>query len=122
VQELAYSHEVFSCGYWPGGADEGAFYAYAYPEPAGFPDWPTEPAGARYDTQFGEYLLPYTDVRTAPDPEATLLAFFQSTYEAAATLGGWDRAALEAQSSTRYSGRHRGVPRPPSRGDQDRSG
>jgi len=101
VQELAYSHEVFSCGYWPGGTDEGAFYAYAYPEPAGFADWPAEPAGARYDAQFGEYLLPYADVRTAPDPEATLLAFFQSAYEAAATLGGWDRAALEAQNPLR---------------------
>jgi len=114
VQELAYSHEVSSCGYWPGGADEGVFYAYAYPEPAGFADWPVKPAGARYDTQFGEHLLPYTDVRTAPDPEATLLAFFQSTYEAAAILGKWDRAALEAQNPIHSSGQV--APDPPSRG------
>jgi hypothetical protein len=96
VQELAYSHEVSSCGYWPGGGDEGAFYAYAYPEPLGFAGWPVEPVGAYYDADLGEFLLPYTAVRTAPDPDRALLAFFQSTYEAAADLGGWDRAALEA--------------------------
>lgn len=95
VQELAYSHELSSCGYWPGGDGEGAFYAYAYPEPAGFADWPVEPAGASYDADLGEFVLPYTAVRTAPDPAATLLAFCQSTYDAAAELGGWDRAALE---------------------------
>jgi hypothetical protein len=96
VQELAYSHEVSSCGYWPAGADEGAFYAYAYPEPLGFAGWPVEPAEAFYDPNFGEFLLPYTAVRTASDPDATLLSFFQSTYEAAADLGRWDRTALEA--------------------------
>jgi uncharacterized protein DUF5996 len=96
VQELAYSHEVSSCGYWPGGGDEGAFYAYAYPEPLGFAGWPVEPADAFYDADLGEFLLPYTAVRTASDPEATLLSFCQSTYEAAADLGGWDRTALEA--------------------------
>ena len=96
VQELAYSHEVSSCGYWPGGAEEGAFYAYAYPEPLGFAGAPVEPAEAGYDTNLGEFLLPYTAVRTSSDPDATLLAFLQSTYEAAANLGGWDRAALEA--------------------------
>jgi hypothetical protein len=96
VQELAYSHEVSSCGYWPGGGDEGAFYAYAYPEPLGFAGWPVEPAGAFYDADLGEFLLPYTAVRTAADPEATLRSFCRSTYEAAAELGGWDRTALEA--------------------------
>ena len=101
VQQLAYSHEVSSCGYWPGADEEGVFYAYAYPEPPGFADWPVEPAGAFYDTELGEFLLPYTAVRTAPDPEATLLSFCQSTYEAAATLGGWDRAALETDAGVR---------------------
>ena len=95
VQVLAYSHEVSSCGFWPGGGGEGSFYAYAYPEPPGFRDWPVEPAGASYVEQAGEFLLPYGAVRTAPDPDAALLAFFQSTYEAAAERGGWDRAALE---------------------------
>ncbi len=96
VQVLAYSHEVSSCGYWPGGSGEGAFYAYAYPEPLGFAGWPVEPADAYYDATLGEFLLPYTAVRTASDPDQALLAFFQSTYEAAAELGKWDRAALEA--------------------------
>jgi hypothetical protein len=96
VQVLAYSHEVSSCGYWPGGAGEGAFYAYAYPEPPGFAEWPVEPDGAAYDAALGEFVLPYTAVRTAGDPEATLTAFLQTTYEGAATLAGWDRDALEA--------------------------
>jgi hypothetical protein len=96
VQELAYSHEVSSCGYWPGGGDDGAFYAYAYPEPLGFASWPVEPADAFYDADLGEFLLPYTVVRTASDPAATLRSFFQTTYDAAADLGGWDRTALEA--------------------------
>jgi hypothetical protein len=96
VQVLAYSHEVSSCGYWPGGAGEGAFYAYAYPEPPGFAEWPVEPDGAAYDAALGEFVLPYTAVRTAGEPEATLTAFLQTTYEGAATLAGWDRDALEA--------------------------
>jgi hypothetical protein len=96
VMELAYSHEVSSCGYWPGGDGEGIFYCYAYPEPEGFADWPTEPDASYYDAGLGEFVLPYTAVRTAADPEATLLAFFQSTYEAAAELAGWDRTALES--------------------------
>jgi hypothetical protein len=95
VQELAYSHEVSSCGYWPGNGIEGSFYSYAYPEPDGFADWPVEPAGARYDPTLGEFLLPYELVRSATGPEADLLAFLQSTYEAAAELGKWDRPALE---------------------------
>jgi hypothetical protein len=96
VQELAYSHEVSSCGFWPGGSAEGSFYAYAYPPPAGFAAWPVQPAGAYYDAELGEFLLPYAAVRTAAEPDTDLLSFFQSTYEAAAELGGWDRAALEA--------------------------
>ena len=96
VQELAYSHEVSSCGYWPGGGAEGAFYAYAYPEPAGFADWEIEPEGAYYDSDLGEFLLPYELVRTAATPDAALLSFFQSSYEAAAELAHWDRARLES--------------------------
>jgi Family of unknown function (DUF5996) len=95
VQVLAYSHEVSSCGFWPGGGDEGSFYSYAYPQPEGFADWKVEPSAAYYDENLGEFLLPYTAVRTAPDPQAALLSFFQSTYESAAELGGWDRGALE---------------------------
>ena len=98
VQELAYSHEVSSCGFWPGGSTEGSFYAYVYPEPNGFPDWPVEPGAAFYDSSLGEFLLPYEAVRTAQDPDATLLGFFESTYEAAAELAGWDRAGLETGS------------------------
>jgi hypothetical protein len=97
VQEAAYSHEVSSCGYWPGGGDEGAFYAYAYPEPAGFAEWPVEPAGARYDEALGEFVLPYELVRTARRPDEELLRFFQTTYDAAADPGNWDRDALEAR-------------------------
>jgi hypothetical protein len=92
VQELAYSHEVSSAGYFPGGDGEGSFYAYAYPEPAGFADWIAQPAEAYYDKDLGEFLLPYRTVRLAGDPDATLMSFLQSTYEAAATLGEWDRA------------------------------
>jgi hypothetical protein len=95
VMEEAYSQEVSSCGYWPGGADEGVFYAYAYPEPAGFRTWPVEPGGASYDERLGEFVLPYQVVRTAADPDAMLLAFLQTTYEAAAERGGWDRGRLE---------------------------
>ncbi len=95
VQELAYSHEVSSCGFWPGGDAEGLFYAYAYPQPDGFADWPVEPKAAFYDDKLGEFVLPYASVRIAEDPESMLLAFFESTYEAAAELAGWDRAALE---------------------------
>jgi hypothetical protein len=95
VMQDAYSQEVSSCGYWPNGADEGVFYAYAYPEPPGFRDWPVEPDGASYDAGLGEFLLPYERVRTAEDPDATLLSFLQSTYEAEAELARWDRDRLE---------------------------
>ena len=95
VQTLAYSHEVSSCGYWPNGASEGVFYSYAYPQPAGFADWSVEPDAASFDATLGEFVLPYETVRNAEDPVAMLLAFFESTYAAAADLGKWDRAALE---------------------------
>ena len=92
-----YSHECLSAGWWPGGGPvaQPAFYAYAYPEPAGFADAPVHPAAAYYDRDFHEFILPYDAVRTAADPDAALLAFLQSTYDAGATLAGWDRAALE---------------------------
>jgi len=96
VQELAYSHEVSSCGFWPNGSTEGTFYSYAYPQPEGFADWPVTPDTAYYDQQMGEFLLPYATVRTADNPDQALLSFFHSTYAAAAELGTWDRAALES--------------------------
>lgn len=96
VQELAYSHEVSSCGFWPGGSAEGSFYAYAYPQPPGFERWKVVPPAAYFDGDHKEFLLPYEAVRTADDPDALLLTFLQSTYEAAAELARWPRAALEA--------------------------
>jgi hypothetical protein len=98
VMHEAYSHEVSSCGYWPGGSPEGSFYSYAYPQPEGFSSWPVTPAAAYFDEALGEFVLPYRAVRLAADPDATLLTFLQSTYEAAAELAGWDRAALEVGS------------------------
>jgi len=99
VTREAYSHECISVGWWPGGGFapilEPAFYAYAYPEPPGCPDAVIAPAGASYDIRMHEWILPYEAVRRAPDPDATLLEFAQSTYDAAADLGKWDRAALE---------------------------
>lgn len=96
VQE-AYSHEVSSLGFWPGGGPvtEPIFYAYAYPEPEGFKDAKVQPEGAYYSPDLGEFVLPYEAVRTSASPDATLLAFAQSTYEAAAELAKWDRSALE---------------------------
>jgi len=92
----AYSHEVSSCGYWPGApGEEGIFYAYAYPEPPGYRDASVGPEGARWDHELGEFVLPYELVRTAADPDAVLLEFLQSTYEAAAVTADWDRQALE---------------------------
>jgi hypothetical protein len=95
VMHEAYSHEVSSAGYWPGGEGEGVFYSYAYPEPDGYREATVAPDGARFDDALGEFVLPYEAVRTATDPDATLLAFLQSTYDAAADRAGWDRAALE---------------------------
>ncbi len=97
VMHEAYSHECSSAGFWPGGGpvDEAAFYAYAYPEPEGYAACPVLPAAAWYHPQAREFILPYEAVRTAADPDATLLRFLQSTYEAAARLGHWDRELLE---------------------------
>jgi hypothetical protein len=97
VMREAYSHEVSSAGFWPGGngTDFPAFYSYTYPAPAGFREFAVQPAGAFFSEPLGEFLLPYEIVRTAADPEAALLAFLQSTYEAAAVTANWDRAALE---------------------------
>ena len=94
----AYSHEVSSCGYWPGGEGEGLFYGYAYPEPPGFRKFKIAPNDAYFDETLGEFVLDYRAVRTAPDPDATLLEFLQSSYEAAAECAAWDRPALERQS------------------------
>jgi hypothetical protein len=99
VQELAYSHEVSSCGFWPDGSSEGSFYAYAYPQPEDFSEWNVQPSAAYYDADLGEFLLPYTAVRTAADPDAVLSSFFESTYEAAAELANWDRTSLEVDYS-----------------------
>lgn len=97
IMREAYSHEVSSCGFWPGaGLGEPAFYSYAYPQPEGFAQWPVRPEAAYYSRTLGEFVLPYEAVRTAADPDGTLLAFLQSTYEAAATLAKWDREKLEA--------------------------
>ncbi len=97
VAREAYSHEVSSCGFWPGGGaiDYPAYYAYAYPGPEGFKDYKVKPKGAFYSNDLGEFLLPYDEVRKSKDPDAALLDFLQSTYEAAADLAKWDRAALE---------------------------
>jgi hypothetical protein len=97
ITREAYSHEVCSCGFWPGGGSvrEPAFYAYAAPAPEGFASAVIRPASAWYNAELGEFLLRYDDVRTARDPDAVLLDFMQSTYEAAADLATWDRAALE---------------------------
>ena len=98
VMVEAYSHECASCGFWPG--DEKAqpfFYAYAYPAPEGYAESSVD-AGGRYDTALREFVLPYEAVRTASNPSEVLLRFFQSTYEAAADAGRWNRAALERQS------------------------
>ena len=97
ITKEAYSHEVSSVGFWPGsGSITGAaFYSYAAPEPPGFRESPVQPADARYDGQLGEFILMYDDVRNAASPDKALLDFCQTTYEAAATRGKWDRSALE---------------------------
>jgi hypothetical protein len=97
VVREAYSHEVSSAGFWPGGSgiDYAAFYSYAYPEPSGFRKSAVEPRPAFFSEALGEFLLPYDSVRTAPDPDAVLLSFLNSTYAAAAGTGNWDRSALE---------------------------
>jgi hypothetical protein len=97
VTREAYSHEVSSAGFWPGGGavDYPAFYSYAYPAPAGFAAAPVRPEAAFFHAQLGEFILPYDAVRNAATPDAVLLDFLQTTYEAAANGANWDRAALE---------------------------
>lgn len=97
VTREAYSHEVSSAGFWPGGAgvDDATFYSYAYPTPDGFARAVVSPKEARFDTSLGEFLLPYEAVRTARDPETALISFLTGTYRAAAELGGWRRDELE---------------------------
>src|SRR2546422_5958364 len=97
ITREAYSHEVISAGFWPGGGDikDAAFYAYASPEPPGFAESPVRPASAFYHPQMHEFLLMYDDVRRTPSPRATLLEFLQSTYEAGANSAKWNRAELE---------------------------
>jgi hypothetical protein len=105
VTREAYSHEVISFGFWPGGAtpagdrvDEPVLYAYAAPEPAGLRKAVVRPSAARYDERLGEFILPYEAIRTTADPAARIREFCESVYEAAATAGGWDRPGLERRS------------------------
>jgi hypothetical protein len=97
ITREAYSHEVSSVGFWPGGSgiDGPAFYAYAAPEPAGFREARVAPAAARYDSRLGEFILMYDDIRALASPSAALLDFCETTYDAAARLARWDREALE---------------------------
>jgi hypothetical protein len=106
VMREAYSHEVSSAGFWPGGngADDASFYSYAYPTPDRFRESPIQPAGAYFGEELGMFLLPYEIVRTSANPERTLLAFLQSSYEAAAISAQWNRASLEC---------NQGLPRVP---------
>jgi hypothetical protein len=101
ITREAYSHEVISAGWWPGGGDiqGAAFYAYAAPEPAGFAQHPVGPTQAFYHPQLKEFLLMYDDVRQSPSPRSALLEFLQSTYDAGANLGKWDRKELERSAS-----------------------
>lgn len=103
VVREAYSHEVCSAGFWPGGGaiSYPAFYSYAYPEPAGYRDAPIRPAEAAYSSELREFLLPYDAVREAGSPDGVLLEFLESTYRTAADLGRWDRPALERVADPR---------------------
>lgn len=100
ITREAYSHEVSSAGWWPGGGEitTPVFYSYVAPEPAGFRDAKVGPETAFYHPRLAEFLLAYDDVRSASDPRGVLIEFLQSTYEAAANLGNWDRSALERQA------------------------
>lgn len=89
VMREAYNRELSSCGYWPGGTDEGIFYSYAYPQPTGFRERVLNTPGAVFDVDLGEFVLPYSVVRRSPDPNAVLLAFLHETFDAAAELGDW---------------------------------
>jgi hypothetical protein len=101
ITKEAYSHEVLSFGFWPGGGvvDDAAYYAYAVPEPEGFSAARLEPEGARYVPDLREFILPYEAVRFSETPRETLLAFFRTAYDAGARLGGWDRDALERRAN-----------------------
>lgn len=103
VTREAYSHEVSSCGFWPGGGPVpyAAFYSYAYPEPTGFPKADVRPDAAFYSGELREFVLPYDVVREADSPDDALLDFLQTTYEAAANLGKWDRNSLERHGDPR---------------------
>lgn len=107
VMQEAYSHEVSSCGFWPGSESfpEPAFYAYCYPTPPDFGNQKVQPKEAFYSEEMGEFFLKYEDVRSAADPEATLLQFLNSTYLAAANTGNWDRKALECDLSS-FNNKH----------------
>ena len=107
VTREAYSHELSSCGFWPGGGalPYPVFYAYAYPEPAGFRSALGRPGSAFYDSTFHEFVLPYEEGRQAASPDAVLLAFLQGSYDAAADLGKWDRSALERRGDLGKSAR-----------------
>ncbi|UJA21907.1 hypothetical protein HJD18_08475 [Thermoleophilia bacterium SCSIO 60948] len=105
VMVEGYSHELSSAGFWPGGDGEGMFYAYAYPEPDGFQEHAITPSEAFYYAEGGQFVLPYEAVRTADDPDATLMGFLQTTYEAAAIHGNWDRDRLEDDPGRRASPR-----------------
>ncbi len=100
ITREAYSHEVYSCGFWPGGemSPAAAFYSYAYPTPDGFSSAPVQPAEAFWSEEMGEYFLPYEAVRTSSDPDAALRDFLRSTYNAVADLAEWDRDKLEVPS------------------------
>jgi Family of unknown function (DUF5996) len=101
VMEEAYSHEVSSCGFWPGngGFGKAAFYSYAYPEPPDFASAPMSLDATYYDRSLGQFILPYDAIRQAKSPDDDLMHYLRSTYEAASTLGQWDRAALERAGS-----------------------
>jgi hypothetical protein len=101
IMQEAYSHEVSSCGFWPGSEQFPfpAFYAYCYPTPATFGEQPVEPEQAFYSSEMGEFFLKYEDVQQSANPEDALLKFLESTYEAAAKTGNWDRKELECDFS-----------------------
>jgi hypothetical protein len=101
ITREAYSHEVSSVGFWPGtsGMSDAAFYSYAAPEPNGFKQARVQPSAAAYNASMAEFLLAYEDVRTSDSPSSSLLQFCQSTYDAAANLGKWDRLALEREAA-----------------------
>jgi hypothetical protein len=109
VMQEAYSHEVSSCGFWPGngGFGQAAFYSYATPEPPGFASAPILPEQAFYDSKLGQFLLPYDAVRQASSPDEPLLQFLERSYSAAAELGHWDRAGLERSGHTSAGRRSR---------------